>query len=586
MRRLGPVMPRASAALVSLNEYVQALINGKQECIGSIPERGWLLGAISFGFFLRALRWHSSAVMFNDGPTFIGIAQQMASGDFAGALSHDQHPLYPFLISVAHLGIPDWEQAAAWVCIVSGTFSILCLYAFLRDAFGARIALVGGFLYAAGPAAVRYTADTQSEGLYFLFFFAGVAMLWKALERGKAALATVTGALAGCAYLTRPEGLGIVFIGCGLGLLEVVRRRWSLLRGLGWVSALVLAAGLVMAPYLASLRASEGAWTLTRKKSVAVLLSGTQATAPSNLAPVRSSTNLRGSQANSAVEFPNVSRNSTQRSPTASGRTDVSDVFRGEAEKVAPPAWYQVAKSLFDVGERVLSKLAIEIVLLLLASPFLLRRPMGRRGLFVSAFLSLYLLACVLLRFGWGYVSGRHVLPVVTLCNGYAALGVAVLGWILRWIGTWLFRKRFSISPLAIGVGVIIGLAVISQTGLHQGANLAERHVAEWFRGAERPAGGLMVSRLRVAYYAGVPFISLADVEKSGDPRAAMHAAGVRYLIIEDDRLSRSGFVEEMSRSGELHVLHCESAEGRRVCLYEWSMQEGRGVDESTRTPK
>ena len=49
---------------------------------------------------VRAVRWSVTASLFNDGPTFLGIAGRFAVGDVAGALDANQHPLYPALVSL------------------------------------------------------------------------------------------------------------------------------------------------------------------------------------------------------------------------------------------------------------------------------------------------------------------------------------------------------------------------------------------------------------------------------------------------------------------------------------------------------
>ncbi|MBW2713056.1 MAG: glycosyltransferase family 39 protein, partial [Deltaproteobacteria bacterium] len=220
---------------------------------------------------MRTLHWKMTAVMFNDGPTFIGIAQDFAEGKWAHGLAADFHPAYSFLIYLAHFLIPDWELAGATVSILAGTLSLACLYSFIRHAFGLRQAWIGGLIYAVQPYAVRFSGDVQSEALYLLFLLGAIALLWRALDEDRLGLAVLAGVSSGLAYLTRPEGLGVVVVGFILIAISLVRRKRTFASSLTWCGALLLSALFVMSPYLVALQKQEGSLTLTKKKSLVEL---------------------------------------------------------------------------------------------------------------------------------------------------------------------------------------------------------------------------------------------------------------------------------------------------------------------------
>ncbi len=102
-----------------------------------------LAGLVAFAVVVRCIRWWQTSLLFNDGPTFLWIAQEMAAARWREALAHAYHPLYPFLTLLAHFVIPDWEQAAVAVSVVAGAAAVLLLFVFLRSAFGRREAWFG-----------------------------------------------------------------------------------------------------------------------------------------------------------------------------------------------------------------------------------------------------------------------------------------------------------------------------------------------------------------------------------------------------------------------------------------------------------
>ena len=57
-----------------------------------------LAGLVVLAFVLRFARWERAAVLFNDGPVFLALAERSAEGAFGVLLQHPFHPLYPLTI--------------------------------------------------------------------------------------------------------------------------------------------------------------------------------------------------------------------------------------------------------------------------------------------------------------------------------------------------------------------------------------------------------------------------------------------------------------------------------------------------------
>ncbi len=245
----------------------------------------------------RALRWSATAVMFNDGPSSSAWPRRWRRGSGRRALSHEYHPLYPALIAVFHSLVGDWELAAVAVNVIGGTAAVACLYGFARAAFGRTTAFAAAAILAVHPYAIKFSGDVQSEGLYLGLFLGAVWALWLALRSASLGAASVAGLLCGLAYLTRPEGIGLLAVGGALAAWYALRRSWSRRRAAAWGALLFLTAACVAGPYVAWLRAETGVWSLTQKKSVGWVtgLSGPPARfapkeAPAPAAPDRAAT--------------------------------------------------------------------------------------------------------------------------------------------------------------------------------------------------------------------------------------------------------------------------------------------------------
>ena len=475
------------------------------------PRReAWLLGGILLlAAAVRILRWQGLAVMFNDGPIFLALAQAIESGLPDQALAHPFHPLYSGLVALAHGPIASWETAGVFVSVLCGSLAVAALYFFVRELHGRAAAWIAALLFAVHPGAIEYTSDIQSEGAYLLCFLVAALLLWRGLRDERPALGLAGGLAAGLAYLARPEGLGIALIAAALALFEGWKRGASLRRSLALTAAIGVGAALIVAPYVGFLRAETGEWTLTQKKSVAVI-SGLEAPPRDGPDPLLPKISRAGRRAESRL-VPNPDRED----PPA---------------KVRPSAVVRYAEAIFDVARTHLRSLRYEGAVLLLAGLAmggLGRRP-GPRARFIGAIVAGYAVVLLLLAANVGYVSGRHALPALILTLGYVASGALPLG---RWAGR-------SFGP-GIGRGVLAALLLlITAIGLGKALppdrsdSRAERAAAEWLASQHEPVRGLAARKRRIAYYAGSPFVKIHPAERSA---GKIWTRGASHLILSND---------------------------------------------------
>ena len=199
---------------------------------GTLATASGLVALFGVAAILRIHAWHQTAVIFNDGPIFLALADAIREGRFAEVLAHPFHPLYPAAIALARmLTGAAAEPAAVGVSILGGLMAVAAIGAAVARAFDRELGWIAAWTVALHPWAVDFSSDVMSDGLYaglFLTGFAGI-VAWR--ERPTVRAAMLAGGAAGLAYLARPEGLGLVVVAGLVGLhaawdRPAERRRW------------------------------------------------------------------------------------------------------------------------------------------------------------------------------------------------------------------------------------------------------------------------------------------------------------------------------------------------------------------------
>jgi len=458
----------------------------------------------------RWIQWSRSAAIFNDGPGFLAAAAAFRDGRFAEALAQPQHPLYPIAVAIVHATGVGWEDAGALVSIAGGTLAVACVALFCREAFGATAGWIAGGLLAVHSRAVEYSSDVQSDGLYLGLFALALWVAWRAIGTRSPRWAAATGAVAGLAYLTRPEGLGIALILAGWAFVAGAFAWWTRREAAVVVVAVALAAACVAAPYAASISRAGAGIALTHKKSAA--LGGAT---PSSLAPAP----------------PPIA----PAAQTAPDRTDRGDeglaVARAPsgARRVWEALWMEARtlKSAFRYGPLVLAFAGI-------ASCFAWP---ARRGLFALAIAAVYTAVLFGLALQSAYVSRRHALPPLLPLFGYAGLGAI-------WTGAWIARLAHRPRAATLAAGLVAAAfaagELAGQIAPRRAEERAAVEAARWLRD-HAPAAPLVTDRQRLGYYAGMPYVPFVRADDAVlrsffdrvlDPSAG--PAGARYVLLDD----------------------------------------------------
>jgi 4-amino-4-deoxy-L-arabinose transferase-like glycosyltransferase len=527
-----------------------------------------LAAIVLLALVLRTVRWQQNAVLFNDGPLFLELARVLQAGDLRLALAHPYHPLYAALIAALGPVAGSLERAGAALSIAGGSAAVLALWAFLRPAFGARAAWIGALLLAVHPRAVEYSGDVQSDGLYLALFLGSLACLWRALVRGSLPSAAASGALAGLAYLTRPEGLGLVLVAGVLGARQIGTRAWRLPQLTRFGVALALGLAFTSSPYLLALRAQTGEWRISQKKELGHLAGVEEYRGPVlGSAPPRPGAAPPGGRG-----APDAERAAARAVPPWEEPSLGAARGPDRRDRAGGPA--RVAQELRDFGRNVSSTLRRGALAFLLAGCWAAWGRPGPRGRFVLAVVGVFALVTLAHQWNVGYLSRRHLLPPLIVTFGYAALGVDALGALAARL---LARTRLRSAPAAASAAL---LAVVA---LSNGAKalrperadaLAERRAAEWVRAHDSEPGFVAAPRRRVAYYAGARWAALPR-RLEAVTFEEMRRVGVRYVILDDaKRPEYAGLAE--AEATRLRLVHRAEAGGRSASVWEVTPGEAR----------
>lgn len=208
---------------------------------------------VRFGFAFRA-----PLFVVNDSLSYVLPAWELTHGLGFDPL-FKRPPLYPLFVAGCLLLFGEEPQAIAvaqhvlGVVIVGLTFWLGYLVA------GRAAAILAGLATALSAPLLVMEHYLMSEMLFSAFLVAGLIAFVYARQRGQYWPLAVTGALLGCAALTRPIAQ-IVLVLLALWLIWHWRSRWR--RALVGLAVLLVAFGAVTAPWMARNRIVHGAFAV------------------------------------------------------------------------------------------------------------------------------------------------------------------------------------------------------------------------------------------------------------------------------------------------------------------------------------
>jgi len=476
----------------------------------SYSDRGLLLIVTIVALSIRLYLVFSGFCISADGVAYVAMARDFAGGEPGKALASVFSPLYPWLISILHHAVPDWELAGELISAAFGTATIPLIYWLMLRVLRRRaIALAAAAVTAIHPDLAAFSASVRTEAGYICMMVAAVYLLIAGIEEKRTSRIALAGMLGGIAYLYRAEGIGFVVLGVPFLVLGALWwRRWSVPIALR--SAVVLAAAfLVLAsPYLIYLRMETGRWTVSHELNVAASSSVMERAA--NKAPWEA----------------------LARSKDVSLLAPLYTDPRAYLHKVA----YDLVMSFYYFAEALGPLLTAFLVLGLLVHG---------REIFDSW--SECLLASFVIFYGCGFslfnTGPRFMVHLIPYTFGWLMIGAARAS---EWLGRFVLPDRIR-APAALAA--IVAVALLPRTLWPLGYDLrglryAGQDIAR--RGESTP--GIVARDGRVAFYANGQFIELPTQPRPDLCRWLESEPEARYLMVS---------TREERSIGDLRALRC-----------------------------
>jgi 4-amino-4-deoxy-L-arabinose transferase-like glycosyltransferase len=236
----------------------------------TLNEKQILLLLLGMAFGLRLYAVLMAKGIAYDSVSYGFMARDFLDGDFIKGLSYPFHPLYPFLISLVSFDSAHVEIAGRLISLFFGTLTLIPVFYLAKEMLGSKGAMLSALLYSAHPYLVTYSGMLLSEATYWGLLTLSVYFFWMGLRQGRTFRVFISGVFLALAYLTRPEGIGYLFV----FLL------WIAIYGgikKGWSKKLVIAGGLVLPicifiiPYLQHIHQETGHWFISKKATEAQL---------------------------------------------------------------------------------------------------------------------------------------------------------------------------------------------------------------------------------------------------------------------------------------------------------------------------
>jgi hypothetical protein len=346
----------------------------------------------------------------NDSVSFLQFADRLQTAPGETIQSGYQHPGFPAMILLAEQGLHRLsgplsvhEKIAAGqsVNLLCRTVAICFVFAGFLNFTGRKKAFVMALVVLLIPDYADNGSDVLSDWPNLMFMSIAFFACVKGLSRPSPGWFLLAGVASGLAYWIRPEGLMWVAITAVFGVLQILRTsqkgKWLACLGL-----MILAAGVIVAPYMYYMGA------IFPKKNV-----GTFSSDPAD-----------------SVSSPDAGER-TVRSPDSLARkrppqpNRVRFSFR---DKLLQSAW--ALPHFVTQSFNTIFLLSIPLAAIVIRQLATLRRRRKQDQL-LALFIGIWLLMMIWLYGQAGYMSGRHLMPMLVFACAWLDQGLLLLALLL-----------------------------------------------------------------------------------------------------------------------------------------------------------
>lgn len=221
-----------------------------------------LVTALALAVRLSNLPYHQARLLNSDAALFLAEARSQLAG--GPALDPLWPPIYPLAAAALAGGQDGLEGSAVALALGAGALGPLAVYLLGKRLLGIPAACFGALGSAVLFPLAFWSCQAYPETLFILCLYVLLALFHAPRPRAPALRALACGALAGAAYLVRPEGFALApLLGAWLAL-DPERGPDRRARGLA-IGLLAVGFLVVAGPYLLRLRAELGHWAVSGK---------------------------------------------------------------------------------------------------------------------------------------------------------------------------------------------------------------------------------------------------------------------------------------------------------------------------------
>ncbi len=478
--------------------------------------RRFLLAVVLLAAVLHGISIARSLLPAQDGLKFIRIARQFQNAPWPDVVRDtDQHPLYPALIAAveplfarfAGPGPDTWRIAAQSVAALASLLLLFPLFGITRTVFDDRIACIAVAIYALLPVPAEVGHDTLSDSLGLLSVLLCLRWGADALRTGDWRPALAAGLVGGVGYLARPE---VILAPAALGLA------WVYVRMRSWDFRALVAAGALPAMGLSAL-VFVGGYALIKGQVTEKLALRHAASLGSQRVMIRTVPQLLPRGLNDAgLDF----------SPKEeSDRTVIRHPLRAVRWIVCEwwdeLCWGFAIMAIWGlVRQRFIVKLCRD------------RDPGDRGGserLVLAVFGGVFVVALLRHTAELGYLSGRHLLPLVLISVPWAAAGTFVC---LRGLGVKLpWSRRTAWATCVLASGLITVTLVVYQLRPSHPTRWGHWASGRWLAEHAGPSDLVLDTRGWARFIANAPGYDYWHV------RQALTDSHLAYVVVGDEEL-------------------------------------------------
>ncbi len=512
---------------------------------------------------------------------------KLAASAHLNGVNHVFHtywsPFYSIVVALFAYLVPDYEIAGRLVSMLSSTLLIVPLFFFVKTHFNKKVAFAVAILGSCYTISAHFSVKAESDSIYSFIAVIAIILGWNILNAKSLGKSIVLGILFGCAYLTRPEGIGFLVTYSGIVFLVVIAQIFKRKSFMPYVYILMLTNlgfGVTSFPYLYFLKQHTGAWTISTKGTV-----------------------------NQQGEMYVRNQDKFKENPFHSLNDDNTRLVQDEiyhignfVSKVEQQKSDVIKVSIGSVAKKVFEnfyKLVTQAFTQVLPMPLVLLLGLGLFSKSWSgkdALVNLYLLAFII--FFWFivipvfHITIRYFIPLIPVALIWVANGAEhFVEWFKKTIQKSVpqFKSEFAlnVAGLVIVTVVIASTALLPEFGKHMQKNkystqlwapaIEQKQAGLWLKnkGAKSPI--IMAYNHAVSFYAGnYEIAESVEIPENRVDRLLAYAnfRDVDYLVLNERYKSYHPLINHLYENKdvppELTLIYDEtSANGLRTLIYQ-----------------